>query len=223
MLFTSSIYETNERLFCYRRFKKIFRFYSKEDNKATYLYGEKEIKYIHSVESKNHIAIFFYSPREDGYESLAENIDSDVSAAENNRKTLMKLDKISLYVNNEKLKYALSDGALDRVVPIQTVIFNYDYSLCENYYKGKESKIPIICHKKFKNGKEHGLFWMSVENHAKGCCCPKCRMSKLEQEVYNILSDNKITFLTQYHNKDILILFYHTSFLFSTISGNTIR
>ena len=104
---------------------------SKEDNKATYLYGEKEIKYIHSVESKNHIAIFFYSPREDGYESLAENIDSDVSAAENNRKTLMKLDKISLYVNNEKLKYALSDGALDRVVPIQTVIFNYDYSLCK--------------------------------------------------------------------------------------------
>lgn len=110
--------------------------------------------------------------------------------------------KCSYYENSIKRMLPWSK-VLEKFINVHKYM-NYDYSLCENYYKGKESKIPIICHKKFKNGKEHGLFWMSVENHAKGCCCPKCRMSKLEQEVYNILSDNKITFLTQYHNKDIL-------------------
>ena len=53
----------------------------------------------------------------------------------------------------------------------------YDYSLFLNdafVYKGNKYKIPIICHNRFDDGKEHGVFWQTANNHMKGQDCPYC-------------------------------------------------
>lgn len=91
---------------------------SNRDDMAHYTYGEKEIWYTHSVESKNMIAEFVLEDREDGYSVNGENggLDTD--------KPLKLLKKIVLYNRAEKL--ANPSGA----IPLQTVEFEYDYSLC---------------------------------------------------------------------------------------------
>ena len=104
---------------------------SDKDNKASYLYGEKEIKYIHSIESKNHVAMFFYSPRYDAFEAKAEMLDPNNNQIQG-EKPLMKLDSISLYVNDAAFKAALESGSLGNLTPVQTVVFSYDYSLCKH-------------------------------------------------------------------------------------------
>ncbi len=61
----------------------------------------------------------------------------------------------------------------------------YDYSKVE--YKNKYSNITIIC-------KKHGEFKQIAQNHLKGCNCPKCTCSKIENEVIRFLNKNKISF-----------------------------
>ena len=53
----------------------------------------------------------------------------------------------------------------------------YDYN--EVVYKDSHSKVKIICHKKDKNGIEHGIFEQVAKNHLKGENCPKCKFEKL--------------------------------------------
>lgn len=87
------------------------------DDKANIIYGEKDIWYLRSIESKTQIAIFHTSDREDG---LGANILGQVQT----NKKLQKLDKIKLY---SKQEYAYDPNT---AVPIKTVHFEYDYSLC---------------------------------------------------------------------------------------------
>ncbi|MCS6933864.1 MAG: hypothetical protein NZM35_01760 [Chitinophagales bacterium] len=89
-----------------------------EDNTAHYSFGSKELWYLHSIESKNFIAEFTYSDREDAVGVQGE--DGGLSVNPNQR--MKKLDKIELYARASRL----SEGAL----PILTVHFVYDYSLC---------------------------------------------------------------------------------------------
>ena len=88
------------------------------DNMAMYTYGEKEIWYTHSVESKNMIAEFTISNRDDAYGVNGEN------GGMNTGMPLKKLDKITVYNRSERL----ADGATAK--PMMTVEFKYDYSLC---------------------------------------------------------------------------------------------
>ena len=53
----------------------------------------------------------------------------------------------------------------------------YDYN--EVVYKDSHSKVKIICHKKDKNGIEHGIFEQVAKNHLKGENCPKCKFENL--------------------------------------------
>jgi len=85
----------------------------KMDDMSGYSYGEKEIMYLESIETKTHTAIFYLSEREDGVGVIDEN------GGQGSDK-LLKLDKIVL-----KSKANLSQ-------PIKTVHFKYDYSLCDN-------------------------------------------------------------------------------------------
>ncbi|MEO5645218.1 MAG: hypothetical protein ABIS12_17990 [Bacteroidia bacterium] len=90
------------------------------DDKANYIYGNKELWYLDSIVSKNYIAIFIKEARKDGCGVLGENggMNTDPS------KSMKLLRKISLYV--------LRDYHLNGVnaVPIKEVHFEYDYSLC---------------------------------------------------------------------------------------------
>ncbi len=89
------------------------------DDKANYSYGEKEIWYVHTVESKNMIAEFHLGNRKDAYgvKDQRGELDTDVE--------LKYLDKIVLYNRSERINNPNAE-------PIQTVEFEYDYSLCKN-------------------------------------------------------------------------------------------
>lgn len=52
----------------------------------------------------------------------------------------------------------------------------YDYS--ETVYTGSKNKIKIICHEKFDDGTEHGVFEQEANSHLKGCGCPYCGGSR---------------------------------------------
>jgi hypothetical protein len=87
------------------------------DDKASYAYGEKEMLYMNSVETKTHIAVFYISVREDALGVVSENNFVDGSGNTAAARSY-KLDKIELYSKNEPL------------VPLKTVHFEYTYELC---------------------------------------------------------------------------------------------
>lgn len=88
-----------------------------DDDMASYSFGAKELWYVHSIETKNYIAEFTYSDRDDAVGVLGENGGLDT------RKRVKKLDKIELYTKASRLEA--------NAVPIKTVHFVYDYSLCK--------------------------------------------------------------------------------------------
>jgi hypothetical protein len=88
-------------------------FYSdKKDDKASYIVGTKEQWYVHSIETKNFVAEFYTSQRKDG------------KGAGSSPASSHKLDQIRLY--NKHDRYVNQNNA----VPIKTVYFEYNYSLC---------------------------------------------------------------------------------------------
>ena len=66
----------------------------------------------------------------------------------------------------------------------------YDFS--ESEYIRSDEKIKVICHKKNKDGKEHGPFWAKPNSILSKHGCPKCRNSHLEEKVLEILERNNI-------------------------------
>jgi hypothetical protein len=92
------------------------------DDKASYLYGTKELWYMHSIETKTHVAEFYTSRRKDGYGVKEEQ--GGLSDGVSNR--MYKLDSIALYSREDKIKNGKN------AVPIKSVHFVYDYSLCPN-------------------------------------------------------------------------------------------
>ncbi len=89
-----------------------------DDDIASYVYGEKELWYVHSIEGKEHIAEFYITPRKDGFGVMGENGELDDDSP------LYKLDKIALYSKKERAE----NGHLAE--PVKVVHFEYDYSLC---------------------------------------------------------------------------------------------
>ncbi len=95
------------------------------DDKASFVYGEKDVWYVKAVETKNYIAIFTLEDRADG--ASAKGRQGGLNPGEGSTKCLKK---ISLYA-----KPADYDDVSDlaNLTPIQEVHFKYDYSLCRHY------------------------------------------------------------------------------------------
>lgn len=87
-----------------------------DDDKASYVFGEKEIWYLSEIESRNLIAVFHRSERMDGI-----GIEED-GALSSTR--LQKLDSISLF----EIRDYQTNG--DDATPIKRVHFEYRYLLC---------------------------------------------------------------------------------------------
>jgi hypothetical protein len=87
------------------------------DDKGSYLYGQKELWYLHTIESKNMIATFTICNRED---ELAIN----ESGVKSNTHGAQRLSKIDLYNKADFIKNGTN------AIPIKTVHFEYDYELC---------------------------------------------------------------------------------------------
>jgi hypothetical protein len=94
-------------------------FTKKGDDKASYVYGQKEIWLVHSVESKTMIAEFFYEEdRQDGFGVVNRH---GGFAPDNPNKVLKK---VTLYSKPDRKMNG------DDATPIKTVHFNYNYELC---------------------------------------------------------------------------------------------
>ena len=96
-----------------------------KDDKGTYVYGEKELYYVRSIESKTEIAEYHYSKRTDGYGVYGENGGKDIT------KALQKLDYIVVYSLPDRIKNG------NYATPIKTIHFDYlpatnANSLCKN-------------------------------------------------------------------------------------------
>lgn len=89
------------------------------DDKGNYIYGEKELWYLHSIESKTMVATFVLETRDDlpSYNEKGERVFDGAAK---------RLKEINLY--------SKSDFARNRTsaTPIKTVHFEYGYDLCTN-------------------------------------------------------------------------------------------
>lgn len=92
------------------------------DDMGYYTYGEKQIFLLDRIETKTHLAVFNLGDRKDSKEASG-----DVNANSGTGTDAMKrIESIKLY---SKAEYNLNPVA---AVPIKTVHFAYDYSLCPN-------------------------------------------------------------------------------------------
>jgi hypothetical protein len=98
------------------------------DNKASYVYGKKDIRYLTSIEGKNNIAILDYSDRVDG-----RGVASDAGGTNTTGNKLQKkLDKITLY---SKPDYDLMQANTGyNATILKRVNFNYTNELCPGVY-----------------------------------------------------------------------------------------
>lgn len=110
-----------------------------KDDKATYTYGEKEVYYLNSVETKTHIAEFHLNAgegaqvREDGVGANDEANTASMSTNQNSRQ-LFYLRYIELFSKN------------DRSNPIKKVHFEYNYELCpgiDNSFVSGHGKLTL--------------------------------------------------------------------------------
>ncbi len=92
------------------------------DDKGSYTYGEKEVWYLHSIESKTMIATFVTESRLDQL-AIAE------TGAKYNDSSAKRLKEINLYSKADFIKNGTN------AKPIKTVHFDYSYELCKGYNK----------------------------------------------------------------------------------------
>lgn len=103
---------------------------TKFDDVGSYSIGSKEVWYTHSIESKNNVAEFYLSNRQDALDSRSRIIRGDhpdaVSGFTNNKDSfghMQRLDSIKYYDKHDRY---LNDS---NAVPLKTIYFDYDYGI----------------------------------------------------------------------------------------------
>ncbi|WP_343748194.1 hypothetical protein [Fluviicola sp.] len=92
------------------------------DDKANYIYGEKELWYLDTVKTKNHILVFHTSDRRD---AVSVNDEAGGLSASNSK--MQKLDSLKLYSRPD------FEANGSNATALKVVHFVYDYNLCNNY------------------------------------------------------------------------------------------
>jgi hypothetical protein len=92
------------------------------DDKGHYIHGTKELWYVETIQSKNHIAVFYSSPRDDG-----RGVNNNNGGINQTNPSMLKLDSIALF----SLPDYEQNGP--NATSLKTVHFEYDYTLCQNY------------------------------------------------------------------------------------------
>lgn len=97
------------------------------DNKASYVYGEKEVWYIKSMTSKHQKAEFIYDKtgRKDAFEVAGE-------SGGIGTRTLWKLDEIKIYTEYSSPTFNSTYNPAPTAVLLKTIHFAYSYDLCKN-------------------------------------------------------------------------------------------
>ncbi|MBK7149050.1 MAG: hypothetical protein IPH78_09570 [Bacteroidetes bacterium] len=110
------------------------------DDKGVIMYGEKEIWYLASAETKTHLALFCLSKREDamgakGYATVDYNNPSNPPGAVSFKLDSIQLHSKDLFLNN------IGNNTPTR--SLQTVHLNYNYSLCQGAYNSSSGKLTL--------------------------------------------------------------------------------
>lgn len=92
------------------------------DDRASYIYGEKELWYLDTIKTKNHVLICYTSDRKD-----AVSVNGEAGGLSGSNSRMQKLDSLMLYSAPDLRE----NGA--NAIPIKVIHFVYDYSLCRNY------------------------------------------------------------------------------------------
>lgn len=100
-----------------------------EDDKGNYVFGKKELWYVHSVESKTEVAKYHYSIRKDGYGVV------DEDGGKDEKKYLRQLDSITIYSKPDLELRSTS------AIPLKTVHLYYDNSLCRKIKNSKNDNV----------------------------------------------------------------------------------
>lgn len=96
------------------------------DDKAFYVVGSREQWILHSIESKNFVAEFYTSKRNDAKGVIAgiKGAGSYVGLPDSQKQYSYKLDCIKLFNKHDRFRNR------ENAVPVKTVMFEYDYQLC---------------------------------------------------------------------------------------------
>lgn len=127
-------------------------FYSDpKDNKGSYTYGVKQVWYLHSIETKNYVAFFQLSDRDDASGAKINNSPTlapftEESASKQSNSNLTNNGNPLQIVPDAGIQYNQKPKKLDKIIlynkqdltlnnnvgtPIKTVNFEYDYTLCK--------------------------------------------------------------------------------------------
>jgi hypothetical protein len=125
----------------------------RRDDRGSYTYGEKEVWYLNSVESKNMIGVFVVETdpakvRKDMFGVKNENGGKDAEQKQ------YQLKEINLYTKADLIKYGAA-----KAKPIKTVHFEYDYSLCKNHPGSESTTVGKLTLRKI---------WFSYNKNEKG-------------------------------------------------------
>jgi hypothetical protein len=137
------------------------------DDKGSYTYGEKEMWYLHSIESKNMIAAFIVSDRKDMLAINRAGIKDNVSHY------AKKLDSIKLFTKAAFLK----DGIYAK--PVKTVHFEYTYELCMKLNGNESTDSGKLTLKKI---------WFTYNGNNKGVKNPYVFVYNSKNPTYNVRS-----------------------------------
>ena len=94
-----------------------------EDDRGSYVYGEKDIFYVNSIETRTHIAVFELADRRD-----SKGAPTEYNVGAGTGDNLKCLKSITLYSKKDP---AIITGN-GTPIPIKKVHFEYDYKLCGN-------------------------------------------------------------------------------------------
>jgi hypothetical protein len=186
-----------------------------DDNKANYLYGEKEVLVLSSVETKTHIAVFETSKRQDACEAQNE-LDGGRAATSSDPSSLKKLDRIKLYTKKE---FAASSP-----VPTKVINFEYSYDLCPNVpnnngaavYKNDDPHNPNLNSSKGKLTLKKLYF--TYKNSTRGAFSPYVFDYGTENPAYNKLNMDR---WGNYKNNDAHVIYPYVDHPYTSQAGST--
>ncbi|NII26633.1 hypothetical protein HB364_16205 [Pseudoflavitalea sp. X16] len=137
------------------------------DDKGSYIYGEKELWYLHSIESKTMVATFVLEDRDD-----LPAIDEGGQRV--NYYATKRLKEINLY--------SKSDFAVSRTnaKPVKTIHFEYTYELCKGAY-GDTARGKLTLKK----------VWFTYNNNKKGQQNPYKFNYNSNNPAYNLKSNDR--------------------------------
>lgn len=111
------------------------------DDMANYLYGEKDLYYVASVETKNYVAFFCLEDRQDQFSALSEDGGFDYTKPGKLLKKILLFSKNDILISN------------NQPTPIKIIEFEYDYSRCDGYVGNVNTFYPGLLDPQYANSK----------------------------------------------------------------------